>query len=235
MAVQRYPFELETPPDFVGFPEDTLAFLRELQANNNREWFATHKKRYEQHVRSPMLSLLSALAAHLATVDAAVEIEPKKAMYRIHRDVRFSADKSPYKTSVAASFTFRGRDRKTDPVLYFHISPEEVGVGGGLYQPSSDQLRRLRAAIDTEYEDLRRILGEKRFRKYYDGLLGETLRNVPRGYDKEHPAADLLQHKQYFAWTELPESSITTPEFTTLLVDRFTAVIPLLHFLFRHI
>ena len=234
MAKKINPFELDTHPPFSGFPKDALAFLRALKENNTREWFLENKPRYEDVLRAPMLALLDTLALRLQTIDPEIEIDPKKAIYRINRDVRFSADKSPYKTSIAAAFTLRGYDRKTDAAYYFHIMPGQIGVGGGLYAPSGDQLKKLRAAVADQPEALRQILDEASFVKHFGALTGDSLSRVPRGYEKDHPAADLLQRKQFLAWTELPEKSIHTAGFADVLVDSFSAMTPFIRYLVKH-
>ena len=197
MAKLINPFHEDTLPPFNGFPKDTLRFLRELKKNNNREWFAENKERYESQVKEPMLMLLASLASRMQVRQPDVVLEPKNAMYRIYRDVRFSQDKSPYKVWIAAAFTYRGFDRKNDAAFYFHITPEEFGVGGGLYAPPGDKLKNLRKAIDADPAPLRAILKDKSFRKYFGELEGEELSRVPQGYDKEHPDADLLKKKQF--------------------------------------
>lgn len=233
MAKQINPFQEDTPP-FDGFPKDTLRFLRELKQNNNREWFAAQKERYEQNVREPMLALLDTLAARLRVVDPDIALEAKKAMYRIYRDVRFSADKSPYKVWIAAAFTYRGFDRKHDAAFYFHIMPEELGVGGGLYAPQGDRLKNIRNAIDADAAALRGILAKKLFTQYFGGLQGEELKRIPMGFDKEHPDADLLKKKQLLCWQTLPVSLVTEAALADRLQEHFIAMAPFVRWLVDH-
>lgn len=228
------PFNEDTLPPFAGFPKDALRFLRELKKNNNREWFAEHKARYEQNLKEPMLMLLGGLAARLQAVDPEIVIEPKKAMYRIYRDVRFSNDKSPYKIWIAAAFTFRGFDRKNDAAFYFHITPEELGIGGGLYAPLGDCLKNIRKGIDTDAASLRTVLKAKPFKKYFGELTGEELARVPQGYDKEHPEIDLLKKKQFLCWKVLPVALVTEAELLDNLVEHFAAMAPFVRWLADH-
>jgi uncharacterized protein (TIGR02453 family) len=234
MAKKINPFDQHVQPPFTGFPKDMLRFFKDLKANNTREWFLGNKSRYEQSVREPMLGLLADLADRLRAVDGDIELDPKKALYRINRDVRFSADKSPYKTNTAAAFTLQGYDRKVDAAFYFHIMPGEVGVGGGLYAPSGEQLKKLRPAIATSPDELRAILADKSFVKYFGQLTGESLARVPQGYEKDHPASDLLMRKQFLAWTELPIKSLDGAGFADTLVEHFTAMIPFIRFLLKN-
>ncbi len=234
MAKLINPFDQDVHPPFAGFPKDMLRFFRDLKDNNTREWFTENKARYENSVRDPMLALLGDLATRLRTVDADIELEPKKALYRINRDVRFSADKSPYKTNTAAAFTLRGYDRKVDAAFYFHIMPGEVGVGGGLYAPSGDQLKKLRAAIAAKPDELRSIIADKAYKKLFKDLTGDSLTRVPQGYDKEHPDADLLKRKQFLAWAELPVKLLEGPGFADALVEHFAAMAPLIRYLLKN-
>jgi uncharacterized protein (TIGR02453 family) len=228
------PFQEDTPPPFTGFPEDTMRFLHELKQNNNREWFAAQKERYERNVKEPMLTLLDTLATRLRAVDPEITLDPKKAMYRIYRDVRFSADKSPYKVWLAAAFTYHGFDRKHDAAFYFHIMPEEIGVGGGLYAPQGDRLKNIRRAIDADASALRDILASSLFTRYFGALEGEELKRVPMGFDKEHPDADLLRKKQFLCWRILPVSLVTEAALADRLQEHFVAMAPFVRWLVDH-
>ena len=234
MAKRINPFEQDVLPPFDGFPRDTLRFLRDLKKNNDRDWFNDNKQRYEQHVKAPMLQLLATLAVRMKAVEADIVLEPKKAMYRIYRDVRFSSDKSPYKTWIAAAFTYEGYDRKHDSAFYFHISPDEIGVGGGLYNPMGDKLKNLRAAIDADAASLRKILKGKSFVEHFGEMVGEELQRVPQGYDKDHPDADLLRKKQFLCWKALPAQTINDAEFLDTLVAHFKAMAPFVRYLVEH-
>jgi uncharacterized protein (TIGR02453 family) len=128
----------------------------------------------------------------------------------------------------------RGFDRKTDAAFYFHITPEEFGIGGGLYAPQGDRLKNLRKAIDADAAPLRAILKEKTFRKYFEGLEGEELSRVPQGYDKEHPSADLLKKKQFLCWQTLPLSTIHDADLVDRLASHFSAMAPFVRWLVDH-
>jgi uncharacterized protein (TIGR02453 family) len=234
MALRVNPFEEEGYPPFDGFPADTRVFLRSLARNNNREWFEKNKRRYEESVKEPMLALLGSLALRVKKIDPDLAIEPRSSMYRIYRDIRFSKDKTPYKTHVAAAFTFSGLDRKYDAGYYFHVSPAEVGVGGGMYMPSGPALKNLRAAIDRDSSALRSILKHPKFKKLFGELYGESLTRVPQGYEKEHPDADLLKRKQFFCWADLDAGIVEGPEFEDVLMKHFEAMTPLVKYLAQH-
>ncbi|MBN1446742.1 MAG: DUF2461 domain-containing protein, partial [Bacteroidetes bacterium] len=178
--------------------------------------------------------LLASLAARMKGVHPDIVVDPKKSMYRIHRDVRFSQDKSPYKTWVAASFTCDGHDRKYDAAFYFHITPEEIGIGGGLYAPSGDKLKKLRAAIAQDAKPLRNILADKKFREQFGEMEGEELQRAPQGYDPEHPDMDLLRKKQFLCWKTLPTGRATEADFLEDLVSAFTAMVPFIMYLLEN-
>ena len=231
MAKHVNPFESDDQPPFAGFPADALAFFRQLKKNNTREWFAEHKDRYEENVKQPMEALLATLSTKLRNVVPEIAIEPKKAIYRIYRDTRFSKDKTPYKTWCAASFSHTGRDRKTAPGYYFHFNDKELGIGGGLYAPMPEQLKNIRAAIDRDHTQLLAILADKKFKKLFGELDGELLTRVPQGFDKEHPAAELLRRKQFLCWTTTDPKVITEEAFVDTLVTHITAMAPLVRWL----
>ncbi len=234
MAKHINPFDQDTQPPFDGFSRDTMRFLKELKENNDRDWFNENKDRYEKSVKAPMLSLLTTLAARMKGVDADITLEPKKAMYRIYRDVRFSNDKSPYKTWIAAAFTYEGYDRKHDAAFYFHISTDEIGVGGGLYSPMGDRLKNLRKAIGEDARPLRKVLAAKAFKNEFGEMMGDELVRVPQGFEKDHPDADLLKKKQFLCWKTLPKSRMTQAEFTDDLVAAFKAMAPFVRYLAEH-
>ncbi|HEY4643755.1 MAG TPA: DUF2461 domain-containing protein, partial [Bacteroidota bacterium] len=150
--MQRVPFiELDLYPPFEGFPKEGITFLRQLKRNNNRPWFNKHKEEYEASVKLPMQSLIAALKPRLAQIAPEIEADPKRSMFRIYRDTRFSKDKSPYKTHVAAIFHPRGHWQESAG-LYLEIEPAKVGLAGGIYMPESSQLKLIRRAIADRSE-----------------------------------------------------------------------------------
>jgi uncharacterized protein (TIGR02453 family) len=213
------------------FTAKTLSFLRALKRNNDREWFRTRKPQYEEHVRGPMVALLDRLAVDLRSFAPELVCEPRVSLYRIYRDTRFSADKSPLKTHVAAHFPPRGFPRGEGAGLYFHVAPGEVWIGGGLYMPSSSDLRLIREHIAANYKGLSRIVNGAVFRQTVGTLDGEQLSTMPRGYLKVHPAADYLRFKQFLAGREFEPAFATDDRFYSELLHIFRAVAPLVRFL----
>jgi uncharacterized protein (TIGR02453 family) len=234
MAKLSNPFHEDMLPPFEGFPKDALKFLKELKKNNNREWFTANKERYDGALREPMEALLGSLQEKLRASDPDITIEPRRAIYRIYRDVRFSKDKTPYKTHIAAAFSYRGLDKNNEPGFYFHISGEEVGIGGGLYMPSSDQVKNMRKALGQNAAEFKKILAAKKFIALFGGLEGEKLMRVPQGYAPDHPDGELLKLKQYLCWKVLPSKTIFEDDFLSILTDHFIAMAPLVRYLMAH-
>jgi uncharacterized protein (TIGR02453 family) len=213
------------------FTAKTLSFLRSLKRNNDREWFRVRKPQYEEHVRGPMVRVLQRLAVDLKAFAPELVCDPRVSLYRIYRDTRFSADKSPLKTHIAAHFPLRGMARGEGAGLYFHVAPDEVWIGGGIYMPSSADLRLIRDHIASDRSRLRRIVKGTAFRRAVGELDGEQLSSMPRGYLKTHPAAEYLRYKQFLGGKEFEAAFATGERFYPELLTIFKAVTPLVRFL----
>ena len=213
------------------FTQKTLAFLRQLARHNDREWFREHRDDYETHVRAPMIALVEQLATDLPTIAPDLVASPKLSMYRIYRDTRFSANKAPFKTHVAAIFPHRALPKHEGAGLYVHIAADQVFAGGGLYRPQPRQLHRLREHIAANSDRLRALTRAPSFRRNFRELSGERLKRVPRGFPADHPAGDLLRLKQFLAGCERPPEFATSPRFYPSLVRLFTHLAPLIEFL----
>lgn len=214
---------------FKGFPPEGIAFLRDLKRNNNREWFLEHKQIYESKVKGPMVEFILALQPEMKKVAPEIDVSPKS-IFRIYRDVRFSQDKSPYKTHVAASFDPKNL-RNMAAGLYIQLEPKRVMIAGGLYQPDSGQLFAVRTRIASQHRKLRNIIGSNEFKRLFGKMEGEQLSRMPRGFPENHPAADLLRYKQYLAWVELPAAVAKTSKLLPETVRYFSGMIPLIRFL----
>jgi uncharacterized protein (TIGR02453 family) len=216
---------------FPGFPPETLKFLRQLKKNNNRPWFQEHKEIYEAKVRQPMIDLVIGLGGALQPLAPEMVVDPKKAIYRIYRDMRFSADKTPYKTRVSAIFVPRGMQKASAAGLYFHVDAAEVLIGGGLYVPGSPELRAIRAHVADHWKALRLIVERREFQEMFGGLQGETLSRAPQGYSPDHPAIEYLRYKHYLAWLTEPATFAESPKLFPRLLTAFAAMLPLVRFL----
>jgi uncharacterized protein (TIGR02453 family) len=213
------------------FPPAGLRFLRALKRNNRRDWFLAHRDDYEAHVRRPMTAFIERLAEDFRTFAPELVASPKASMYRIYRDIRFSENKAPYKTHVAAVFPTRGLAKHEGAGLYFHISPDEVWVGGGMYNPQTSQIHAVREHIAANTKRLRTLVESPAFRRTVGRLDGERLQRVPRGFPKDHEAAEYLRYRQFLAGREFPPSFATSPQLYQALLAVFRRVAPLARFL----
>lgn len=214
-----------------GFTPKTLAFLRALKRNNRREWFHERRADYDAHVHAPMVAIVERLAVDLARIAPDVMASPKVSMFRPWRDTRFSADKTPLKTNVAAVFPHRGLGRMQGAGLYFEVAPDYVWIGGGLYAPDPPMLHAVRTHIADHHRALAKIVAAARFTRLLGHLQGTQAARMPRGFDAGHPAADLLRHKQFLAAREEPAAFATRPDFYQQLLATFAAMAPLVAFL----
>ena len=213
------------------FTRKTLAFLRALERNNDRDWFRARKPDYEQHVRGPMIELLARLASDLPRFAPELTSDPRVSLYRIYRDTRFSEDKSPLKTHIGAHFPAKGFPRNEGAGLYVEVAPRWVWMGGGLYMPSTADLRCIREHIASNHAKLHRIVTTPAFRRAVGSLGGDQLTRVPRGYLTDHPAAQYLRFRQFLAGREFEADFATTARFYPELLKIFRAVAPLVRFL----
>ncbi|MFK7809877.1 MAG: DUF2461 domain-containing protein [Saprospiraceae bacterium] len=188
-------------------PAATLTFLRQLKKNNNREWFQENKNRYD----NALVSIKAFRDAYQAEMEKTDEIEDSK-IFRIYRDVRFSKDKSPYKGH------FRGYLRRASKArrgsYYFNFQPGGNSmIGGGFYNPNSADLKLIRDHIAADDKPLRKIIKNATFKKYFGTLQGEQVKTAPKGFDKEHPAIDLLRYKQFYVFRNFKDKEISDPGF----------------------
>ena len=213
------------------FTSESLRFLRALKRNNRREWFNAHRDKYEAHVRAPMTAIILQLAEDFRQFGPEFVVSPKTSMYRIYRDIRFSENKAPYKTHVAAIFPTRGLPKHEGAGLYFHVSVEDVWVGGGMYAPSAVELHAVREHIAANSRRLRTLVESPAFRRDVGALDGERLQRVPRGFPKGHEAAEYLKFRQFLAGRTFEAAFATSPKFYAGLLGIFKRVAPIIRFL----
>jgi uncharacterized protein (TIGR02453 family) len=212
----------------------SIEFIIELRENNNREWFHAQKKRYDK-VKADYQRLVSALLGEMKKADETLApLVEKNCTFRIARDIRFSQDKTPYKTHFGVGMSTHGR-RSGMAEYYVHLEPGGKGfAGGGIYMPSSEQLKKIRREIDVFGDDLVAIIEDKAFKRHYQDLdRNIVLTRPPKGYSAEHPHLENLKLKSYTAVTPLPDELFTSPELVGVVVERLTALKPFLHFLNR--
>jgi uncharacterized protein (TIGR02453 family) len=228
---------------FRGFSAEALRYLRRLRRNNRRDWFERHRAVYETEVRDPMRALVEEMDVRLARLAPELTGDPRRSIFRIHRDVRFSRDKSPYKTNAACQFYHldagRGAGRDADGAaagLYFQLADGECFVAGGLWMPARPSLDRVREAIDAEPEALDGLVRTPAFRRRFRELTPEAvLTRMPRGYADSHPAAEWLRYRSFTASRDLTEREVLSPRLPDMLARDFAALVPLVRWLNRAI
>lgn len=216
---------------FKGFPAEGVAFMRALKKNNNREWFQPRLETYKTKVRAPMLDLVHALHVAMLQFAPAYVGEPAKCLYRVYRDVRFSKDKTPYKTRADALFWRTSLGKDTGAAFYIALSPEEVAVCGGLYMPSPAVLLAVRQHVLANSGQFRATFESKSVRRMMGELKGERTARMPKGFSADEPAAELLKHKRYVLTSTLSPDIITTPRLFREIIARFEAMTPFMEFL----
>jgi uncharacterized protein (TIGR02453 family) len=216
--------------DSPSFGPELFTFLADLRAHNDREWFAANKQRYEEHVLEPALAFIEDVGYRLQSISPHFRADPRRSggsLFRIYRDTRFSKDKTPYKTNTGMYFRHEAGKDAHAPGYYLHLAPGEVFGGGGIWHPDTKALTRIREAIVRDPD------GWRQATTLEEGLElgGESLKRVPSGFDKDHPLAEDLKRKDYFAWVRFSEEEATAPGF----LDRYTrvceSVAPLMRFL----
>ena len=216
---------------FAGFPKEALTFFRGLKKNNAREWFQEHKQVFDDKVKAPMVELVSALNRDMMRFAPEYATDPAKAIYRIYRDTRFSHDKTPYKTHIAAVFNRRGMEKHAGAGLYFSVSPEEIEIAGGVYMPGPEQLLAIRNHLAANHAEFRRLIAARSFRTLMGKLWGQQLSRAPKGFPPDHAAADLLRYKQWLVYVLLEPSLAATPKLAPELIRRFRVMVPFVEFL----
>ena len=216
---------------FQGLPPEALTFLRNLKRSNRREWFQAHKDDYERFVKAPMAELVLLIGDGLRRIAPEIVADPKTSLYRIYRDTRFSPDKTPYKTHAAAVFPVRGLPKNSGPGLYFHVSTEELLIGGGVYMPDPSLLRAVREEIAGHPRAFLRVVEARSFRKAFGQLEGERLKSMPKGFSPEHPAAEYIRYKQFLFGQELPPQVASSTRLLPAILDCFEKGMPLIRFL----
>lgn len=218
---------------FPGFSPEALSFLRALKRNNRRDWFQPRKEKYEALIKLPMLELVNALNAEFARFAPDYITLPEKAAYRIYRDTRFSPDKTPYKTHIAAIFPRHTAVKREGAVFYLHFTEKELLAFGGVYGPDRDELLAYRALLAEHHAEFEEILADKKLRRMLGGLQGEQLSRMPKGFPTCHPAEGLLRHRQWYLEAILDIRLLSTPRLAPELARRFEVMTPFVNFLNR--
>jgi len=213
----------------------TIKFLKGLKKNNNKPWFDAHRKEYEAAKSDFEEFIQSVLDGHSKKDPDLKELTAKKCMFRINRDVRFSKDKSPYKTNFGASMD-KGGKKSGYAGYYFHLQPGKSFLGGGLWMPQPDALKKVRQEIDYCFDELKKIISNKKFRSVYKEIYtGEDvqLSKVPQGFGKDNPAAEYLKFKSWLVLADISDADLTSKNLLKKTLEAFDALHPFVKFLNR--
>jgi len=208
-------------------------FFEELARNNNREWFQRNKSRYESEVRDPMLAFIADLAPRLRAMSKYYVADPRPtggSMFRIYRNLRFSRDKTPYKTNAAAAIHHSGAPGWPSPAFYISLSPKAVFGGVGMWHPDADALRKVRDSIVARPAAWKKAISDKRFKARFE-MMGESLSRPPKGYDPEHPLIVDLKRKSFVAGANFTRKDACSPGFLDTYASACEAAGPFTRFL----
>lgn len=215
--------------------QSTLRFLKNIKKNNDKSWFEAHRNQYEDAKTDYENFIQAVLDRHSKKDEDLKELTAKKCMFRINRDVRFSKDKSPYKSNFGASMA-RGGKKSIFSGYYFHCEPGKSFVGGGLWIPMPAEMKKVRQEIDYCLDEFRQIVTSKKFKSVYQELYsGEDskLTKVPQGFEKDNPAAEYLKLKSWLAMREVSDAELTSKDLLKKTTEAFDALQPLIKFLNR--
>lgn len=211
----------------------TLTFLKALKKNNNKDWFDKNRKTYES-AKADFAGFLQEVIHQFGKKEPSVSgLLAKNCMFRINRDVRFSKDKSPYKTNIGGYINSGGK-KSILAGYYFHCEPGQAFMGGGLWMPMPPELSKIRQEIDYNYADFKKILASKKFKTVYGDLSRSaeyTLTRVPKGYEADNPAAEYLKLKSFVALAPIKDADLTSKDLIKKTVAAFEALQPLVHFI----
>ncbi len=213
------------------FTKDYLNFFKELASNNNKDWFDKNRKRYENTVREPFKIFISDLIDEVSKQDPEVQIEPKEAIFRINRDIRFSKDKTPYKLNNSAIISKTGRKDKSYPGLYIELGPEKLGIYGGVYMPDTKQVQKIRQHIVGNTEVFSKIILNKDFKQKFGEIQGNKHKRLSKEFLESAKDQPLLFNKQWYHLANLSPNKITGDDLIDIILEYNNAALPLKKFL----
>jgi uncharacterized protein (TIGR02453 family) len=234
-----------TAPSFTGFRPEAIQFLVDLAANNERSWFQPRKAEYERLLKEPLEALIAALGERFERRGIPLRADPAKSPFRIYRDVRFSKDKSPYKTNLGASFPWVEASADDDATArshtsevhssggYFHLQPGEIYVGGGIWHPDKPWIDAFRRRVADDPKEFHAVVDGRSFREAFGALSsdGHSLQRVPAGYPADHPEAETLKMKDVVFGRRLSDHEAMSPHLPDVMADSFEAAMPVFRYL----
>jgi uncharacterized protein (TIGR02453 family) len=215
------------------FSDDVIEFFRELELNNDKEWFMANKARYESSVKATMLAFAAVMLERMQALDPEIVMTPRQAVFRIHRDTRFRKDKTPYKTNAGLAITRGGKHSPTTPGLYFHIDARSVGVASGCYFLEPAHLRLVRTAIVANPDEFQNLVNDPEFVATFGTIRGEQSKVLPAEFKEHAKGQPLLANKQFYYWAELDPAALQRDDLPDLVMSHIAAAMPLNSFFVR--
>ena len=210
--------------------KEILDFLSELKDHNTREWMEANKKTYH-YARDSFKDVVKDVLQGISKFDPSVDgLEPKDCIFRLNRDIRFSKDKSPYKLNFGAAMG-RGGRKSEYAGYYLHVMPGNNFIGGGIYMPQAEVLRKIRQEIDYNAEDLLKVIADKNFKKVFGDIQGDALKTAPKGYPKDHPHINLIKQKSFIFLNTVSDSEVKKSDFVESTAAKYQTLKPFLDFL----
>ena len=217
------------------FGEDFISFFTELSKNNNKEWFDENRKRYEKNVKDPFKAFAQALIDRISQEDQNLLIEPKNAIFRINRDIRFSKDKTPYKNHASMALSKGGKKNYAYPGIYLEFNPKVLKIYGGVFGLDKDQLNAIRQEILYNPSDFKDAITDKQFIKYFEGISGEQNKRIPKEYLEIQNEIPEIANKQFYYFAKLPIKTILQDDLIDIIMTYYNAGKPVRDFLKRNI
>lgn len=217
------------------FTPEYEAFFKELKNNNDRDWFAAEKKRYEKDVKKPFEGFIADMILRMQEEDPECKIAPKDAIFRIYRDTRFAKDKTPYKTQMSAVVGRGGRKETALSGMYLEIGEKHLRFYGGVYQPDKEQLNAIRQEILYNMEEFDQLVNEKQFKKYFTEIQGDKNKRLPAEYAEVLDQQPLIANKQFYYFSNLDPKLITSDKLVESMFELYEVSKPMRHFLHRAI
>ena len=213
------------------FSPEFAQFFKDLAANNHKEWFDENRKRYEKEVKEPFKKLVEDLIVAMRKDEPELLVEAKDCIFRINRDIRFSKDKTPYKTNVSAVIAPGGRKDMSNPGMYIELGPEKMAVYGGLYQPDKQLLADVRWHIAENADAFKKAYTDKNFVKHYECIRGEQNKRLDKDFLEVAEKEPLLYNKQFYYYEHIPASIYTSDKLLEIILESYYASNPVKEFL----
>ena len=212
------------------FTQDFIDFFSELSENNNREWFQSNKKRYENSVKKPFESFIDEIIGRFHMVDSDIAILPKDAIFRIYRDVRFSKDKKPYKDHCSALISKMGRKDHTSPGMYIQANHLDFRMYGGTHMLEKDNLYKVRSFIAAHADEFKNLLNDKKFKETYSEILGDKNKIIPKEFKEDAEIQPLIYNKSFYFFAKLPPQEILNEDLADVVMEHYHIAKPLSDF-----